>query len=354
MVSEAPKGVYRVAESVKGKATAKMKRTVIAASIVTCIIGLAGALMSCDPKQGSSLQLNPLRVQWGWIPDAHHAGFYVALEKGFYRRLGLEITFLPGRSDSNPIKAIVSGAADIGQAGGVEQIISAKSKGVPILAFAAIHRDTPHALISLERNPIRKPADLPGKRIGIAYGDAAELLFKAYLSRAAIDQKSMTFEPFRFDLQTLVDGKIDAITGFKTDQPITLMAQGLKPIVLSYSSIGIKSYGYTLFTTEEFRNKNPEAIVAFHKGSREGFEYAFAHPEEAIAITKKALAATFDNIAEQKKLEAVSILMLDPSGKLADWSLDPAMIRQVESYLKDQGQLKKVPAPESVFKNIDR
>ncbi len=309
-------------------------------------------LSSCKPEQGQDDHLRRVTVQWGWIPDGHHAGFYVALEKGFYKTRGLEVSFLPGGLDSNPIKSVVSGSADIGQAGGIEQLISARAQGLPVLAFAAIHRDTPHALISLERNPIRSVKDLPGKRVAVAYGDAAEILFKAFLAKGGVDPKSLTMEPFRFDLTPLIIGAVDAITGFKTDQPVTLKEKGLRPVVLSYSSLGIRSYGYTFFTTNEYRAKYPDVIESFYSASREGFEYAFAHLDEAIAITKKTIRASFSDVSEKAKLELESSLMLDDKGKLADWSLDPELVREVEGYLKSQGQIKAIPTPESVFQNV--
>ena len=295
-----------------------------------------------------------ITVQFGWIPDGHHAGFYVALEKGFYEKRGLDVEFLPGGLDSNPIKAVVSKSVDIGQAGGIEQVISARAQGLPIIAFAAIHRETPHALISLDKNPIRSEKDLPGKRVAVAYGDAAELLFKAFLAKARIDPKSLTLEPFRFDLTPLINGHVDAITGFKTDQPVTLKEKGLNPVVLSYSSIGIHSYGYTFFTTEEFRAKNEKAVESFYAASREGFEYAFAHPDEAISITKKALNASFNEETEKEKLKLESTLMLDENGKLADWALEYDRVKEVEGYLQAQGQLKDVPQPESFIQNIGK
>lgn len=325
------------------------------------IVVVVLSFLGCGERQGdspkslkASPKLSELTVQWGWIPDGHHAGFYVALEKGYYRARGLNVNFLPGGLDSNPIKAVVSKSADIGQAGGIEQVISARAQGLPVLAFAAIHRDTPHALISLERNPIRGATDLPGKRIAVAYGDAAELLFKAYLSKTGVDPKTIRLEPFRFDLTPLINGSVDAITGFKTDQPVTLKEQGLKPVVLSYSSLGVSSYGYTFFTTENFRAQHPEVVEAFYAASREGFEYAFAHLDEAIAITKKAIRSSFNDNTEKTKLELESSLMLNESGKLSDWSLDPEMIRKVEGYLRDQGQLKEAVAAESLFKNVEK
>ena len=322
---------------------------IIAAGLLSILL----SSVSCGRRQEKAPELRRITVQWGWIPDGHHAGFYVAREKGFYNARGLEAVFLPGGSaGSNPINSVMAKSADIGQAGGVEQVIGARARGRPVLAFAAIHRDTPHALISLASNPVRSAKDLPGKRVAVAFGDAAELLFKAYLAKAGVDPRTIGMEPFQFDLASLTNGRVDAITGFKTDQPVTLQEQGLGSIVLSYSSLGVTSYGYTLFTTEEFRARHPDIVEAFYAASREGFDYAFTHPDEAIAIMRKALGANFNESSEKAKLLLASTLMLDSSGQLADWSLEAEMVERAEGYLKDHGQLKEPVAPESVFKNI--
>ena len=93
-------------------------------------------------------------------------------------------------------------------------------------------------------------------------------------------------------------------------------------------------------------------MEAFYAASREGFEYAFAHPDEAIALTKRALNANFTEATEREKLKLVASLMLDQDGKLADWALETDRIKEVESYLQAQGQLKELPAPESFIKNV--
>jgi NitT/TauT family transport system substrate-binding protein len=278
----------------------------------------------------------------------------VALEKGFYQNHGLAVTLVPGGPEVDPVKVVASQTADIGQAGGIEQVIQARTHGFPILAFATIHRDTPHALISLERNPIRNEKDLPGKRIAVAYGDAAEVLFKAYLRKAHVDPASITMVPFRFDLSQLTNGEVDAVTGFKTDQPASLRVLGFPAVVLSYSSQGIRSYGYTLFTTEAFRGTNETVIQAFNSASREGFAYTFAHPQEAIAILKKWTKAGFNEKSERRKLELISTLMVDTDGILNDWNLDTERVQGVEEFLRGEGQLKQAPEIDTIFRNLPR
>ena len=135
---------------------------------------------------------------------------------------------LAGGLDANAIKSVVTGGAQIGQAGGLEQVVTAWAENIPITAFAAIHRETPHALVSLAKAPITKPSDLPGKTVAVAFGDAAQSLFNALLARHNIQRSAVDVVPFRFDLTPLIQEKVTAVTGFSTDQPATLEVQGLK------------------------------------------------------------------------------------------------------------------------------
>jgi len=312
------------------------------------VIGMAGCSKSESPPAGG---LEKFTLQLHWIPDTHQIGFWTALDKGMYQRQGLDITIHPGGLDANPIKNVVSESADVGQVGGIEQVITAVSEALPIKAIASIHRETPHALISLAQNPIQKPADFAGKTIAVAFGDTAELLLKAYMRQAGIKEDAVKLVPFKFDLTPLMTGQVQAITGFSSGQPATLEKLGYKPVVLAYSTAGIASYGYTLITSTSALAKKGKAIDAFVKASREGWEYVFAHPDEAVSMFKKRFGAEVDEKLVQRELSLIKPLMTDKEGKLATWKLDDSRVTGDMSYLQQQGQIKKPIAASAVFEN---
>ncbi len=119
----------------------------------------------------------------------------MALDKGFYREHGLDVDIHPGGMDANPIRDVVNGSADIGQVGGIEQVILAAGEGLPVKAIASIHRRSPHALISLSERPVEKAADLRGKTVAVAFGDTAEILLKAYLDAENVPLDSVKLVP---------------------------------------------------------------------------------------------------------------------------------------------------------------
>lgn len=317
-------------------------------TVVVAIVLLSGILFWVNtyiPRDREPSPLVDVTVQFGWLQDVHHSGFWIAKTKGYYRDVGLSVKLLSGGLGSSPIKSVVSGAALIGQAGGIEQIVAARSEGLPITAIAAFHRHTPHALISLDRNPVRSANDLTGKTVAVAYGDSAEILFRNYLQKTGTDPTRLNLVPFRFDLTPLMSGQVDAITGFSTDQPATLAAKGFKPVVLRYEDAGVRSYGYTLFTRSDTIINQPTVVWRFIEATRKGWEYALSHPEEAVDIMLEAFPGSLTREVEALKMKYVTDLMVDSGGKLASWGLEQSVLSEVLDNLKAQKQISSDIAP---------
>jgi NitT/TauT family transport system substrate-binding protein len=309
------------------------------ASLLLALVSLLTAACRSSDQNGPAANDARLVVQFGWLFDAHHLGFLLAEKRGFYDQEGLDVTLLPGGLDSSPVRAVATGAADIGQLSGAEQLLSAAQEGLPIVAIAAFHRHSPHAIISLSSNPITSPDSLVGKTVAVAYGDAAEFLFRSFLRQNKIQESQVHLVPFRFDLTPLRRKQVDAITGFLTDQPLTLKAAGLNPVVLSYSDFGVSEYGYMFATTRDQTTRNSKSLRAFLRASRKGWQEVFADPDGALGVLGSAVKGLDMNV-ERAKLLAVRRLMLE-NGQVSDWKVDKAVIMKTERRMVAFGALKK-------------
>lgn len=325
-----------------------LSKLAISSLLLAAMVSISGCNKNTPPAAAAPEKIS---LQLHWIADSHQLGFWLAMDKGFYVENGLDVTVRPGGMDANPIKDALSGAADIGQVGGIEQVCTAVTEKLPLKAIASIHRETPHALISLAEHPIREPADFAGKTIAVAYGDTAEVLLKSYLAKNKIPVDSVKLVPFKYDLTPLISGQVDAVTGFSSGQPATLEKLGKRPVVLSYASGGISSYGYTLVASDATLNKRGEAVARFLKASRQGWEYAFAHPDEAVSLFKKRFGDAVDEKLARRELELIRPLMTTTDGKLSTWKLDAARVESVIQFLVEQGQIKSPAAASAVFDN---
>ncbi len=317
-----------------------MKKSAFIFVLISFVLYSCNNNPNVSEKIKDNHKIKTCKFQLGWIPDAHQTGFWVAKAKGFYKELGLNIIIIPGGMDASPSRSVATGVADFGQISGVEQLLTAREEQLPLELIAAIHRKSPHAIISLA-SKIKTPANLKGKRIAVAFGDAAEIHFKNLIKKYNISETSVDLVPFRFSLQPLIDKQVDGVTGFSTDQPFILQSQGLNPAILAYKDFGINRYGYCLIVNEKFDISN-EIVTKFIEGSRKGWEFAFNNMKEAIEIMRQASNSTsLDQQIEMNKLNAIKSLMLDSNGRLLSWTIDPEMIRLSQQDMLTYGQLTK-------------
>jgi ABC-type nitrate/sulfonate/bicarbonate transport system substrate-binding protein len=307
---------------------ARLRGIAIAVFFSTLLLSHAACERSTDT---SDVQQRPLAVQFGWIPDTHHAGFWLAKNEGLYAEQGLAVRLLPGGSDASPLQAIMSGAADIAQLSGPEQLVRARADGLPIVGIAVFHRTSPHAIISTERNPISTPSDLVGARVAVAFGDTAEINFEALKRTLPLeDAAQIEVVPFRFDLTPLLRGRVDAITGFSTDQPATIASHGMVPIVMSYTTSGIRSYGYLFAVTEKTFETRQRDLEAFLEASRLGWLRVFDSPDTAVSLMVHESGNSLDAAIETQKLQSVRELMeFDEDEGLPEWRADPDILHEV-------------------------
>ena len=122
---------------------------------------------------------------------------------------------------------------------------------------------------------------------------------------------------------------MDAITGFATDQPFTLEAQGLTPVVMPYHQLGDRAYGYMFVTSRAFGGAHADVVTRFLRASRRGWNEVFAHPDQGKTLAEIAKRyPSWVLPVETKKLAAVRELMTK-GGPLDTWLVDVARVEEV-------------------------
>lgn len=222
-------------------------------------------------------------LQLRWFHQFQFAGYYMAAEQGYYRDAGLEVEIRPRSKERiYPLDEVLSGRADFGISDAA--LVEARSLGKPVVAVATIFQESPSVYLSLESSGINKPADFIGKKIPKTAGSQASAL-KALLAQEHLLQK-VKFVDSTYDYKKLISGEIDVIGAYRTDQPYQLKRQGYPIHIINPVDYGINFYGDTLFTSEDYLQKNPEIVEKFRKASLRGWQYALDHSDEAIAVIK--------------------------------------------------------------------
>jgi ABC-type nitrate/sulfonate/bicarbonate transport system substrate-binding protein len=277
------------------------------------IIGVL-AIVLATTVIGCSTPADKVTVQLSWFPSVEYAGFYTALEKGYYTDSNIEVTLVPGGPDINPLDEVQNGKAQFGITSG-DSIILAKAEQKDFVAVATIFKENPLAITSLSKDNIQRPEDLVGKTVGTYSTDLSnffDLPFLALLSRTNIDRSTMKYaviEDFQ-GANEIKAGHMDAMSGmFATDQQVMAQDSGDDVNFIYYKDYGYDVYINAIFTTEDFKNANPDLIRRFLSATMKGYQYALDNTDEAAGFAVK-----YDNtldLAYQQKVMKTQIPFID-------------------------------------------
>lgn len=230
-------------------------------------------------------------VQLKWVNQFQFAGYYAALEKGFYKAAGLDVVLRPNGYNGSfvsPVDAVVSGDAQYGISN--SGLVLDYLEGKPVIALASTLQHSAVSWIVLEKSGIRSIHDMVHKRLMTVFPLSESLELLEPFRAEGIDPKKLNLTQTVFDLQPLIDGKIDAYDGYVTNEPFLLEQKGIPCRVIDPRTYGIDFYGDVLFTSKKELDNNPERVAAFRKASMDGWRYAMAHPDEIIDLIIKKYA----------------------------------------------------------------
>ncbi len=246
------------------------------------VIGILGVIFfpKSSPKSDN---LTPFSVALDWTPNTNHTGIYVALQKGWYKEMGLDVKILP-YSQVSADTLVTTNKADVGISS-TENILAGTATGNPVISIAAINAHNTSGLIVLEESGINSPKVLDGKIFG-GFGLPYE---QAVMSRV-IQQDGGSGEFTNITLETaamqaLESKKIDFVWVYKGWEAVIAEQQGLKTKFFPITDFGVPDYYTPNITTgvEQIKNKKAE-LHKFIRSTAKGYEYARSNPKEAAQI----------------------------------------------------------------------
>lgn len=259
------------------------------------VLGMVLALLCAAdlrrPEAAAAAELTSATIKLDFIIGGKHAPWFVALEKGFYAKRGLNPTIQASTGSADTVRTIGAGGADFGFAD-IGTTIVAKSRGTPV-QIAAQFGYVPTTILWREDTPIKKLKDLEGKSYAISPGQAQWYLMPAYCRINKIDYKAIKIQETAAPLQpaALVAKKADFIVMYRAsnDEVAELAAakQGIKLNRIFMKDTGLDIYGTGLVVKEEDVKKRPELVRAYVEATLEGLRYARDHQEESLKILLK-------------------------------------------------------------------
>lgn len=273
--------------------------------LIYLLLGLAVSLSACG-SSGSANDAGAIRkikLPMGYIPNIQYAPFYVAVEKGYFAKEGIEIEF-DYSFETDGVALVGAGELPFAVASG-EQVLLARAQGLPVVYTFAWYQQYPISVISSPDMNIKTPADLRGKTIGLPglFG-ASYIGLDALLFSAGLTPADVTLEPIGFNqVEAFSTGKNKIVVAYTGNEPVQLQAQGLKLTELRVADY-VQLTANGIISSERTIKEDPDLVKAMSRALAQGIQDTIANPEEAYQISTKFV----DNLADMDKKVQMQVL----------------------------------------------
>ena len=288
----------------------------------TILRGLVAAL-AIAPFTAAAQDLTPVKFTLDWKFEGPSAGFFLALDRGYFKEEGLDVAIDSGAGSRESIPRVATGTYDMGF-GDINALAKFldEDPDAKVKAVMVVYDQPPFAVIGRKSQGVTQdPKSLEGKTLGAPPPDAAFGQWAAFKEAASIDDSGITIESVGFPVREpmLAQGKVDAIFGYAFSSVLNLKANGVPaddivPIMMSEN--GLDLYGNAIMVNTDWAEANPDAVKGFVRALAKGFKDAIANPGEGVeavvkrnqildpAIEKERLQMAIDmNIATPYALE---------------------------------------------------
>jgi diguanylate cyclase (GGDEF)-like protein/PAS domain S-box-containing protein len=250
-------------------------------------------------------QRDVVDLQLRWHHQFQFAGYYAAVEKGFYEEEGLQVNLRAGDPQHQPVPEVLAGHAQYAE--GNSEVLYQRLQGKPLVALAAIFQHSPSVLLTRKDSGIASVHDLIGKKV-MLMNMTEDADFLTMLSNEGFSLSLVNVIPSSYDLNDLISGKVDAFNSYATNEPYFLKQRNIPYNVIDPRTYRIDFYSDILFTSEAELRDHPNRVAAMRRATLKGWQYAMDHPEEIIDLlidkyhVEKTRAHLEFEAAEMRKL----------------------------------------------------
>jgi putative hydroxymethylpyrimidine transport system substrate-binding protein len=310
----------------------------LAAVLAATAIGACGG-GGAEPgaPEGASLVLD-------FTPNAVHSGIYAAQARGYYRDAGVELRVQePGDSTDAP-KLLEAGRTDFAILD-IEDLGIARERGLDIVGVAPIVSAPLASVIARSDGPVRRPRDLEGRMAGVTGLPSDDAVLDSEVAGdggdpAKVDRITIGFNA----VASLAAGRIDAATGFRNAEAVTLRRRGVPVRVFRVDRFGAPRFPeLVLCTSESTLRSRPTLVRSVVRATARGYRFVLSHPRQGLADLLSGTAG-LDRGSEAAQLR-VLLPAFPPVGRFV-----PSALRQWAGWALAHGILRRPLDPATAFR----
>jgi len=318
---------------------------------------VAAALVSATMFAAPARAETDIKFTLDWKFEGPAAGFFMAMDKGYFKEAGLNVTIDTGNGSVEAIPRVATGAYQMGF-GDINSLIKFLDTDPTqkIKAVMVVYERPPFAIIGRKSLGVTEdPKSVEGRKLGAPPPDGAFAQWPAFVQAAGIDASKVTIESVGFPVREpmLAQGQVDGIFGFAFSSVLNLKAQGVAADDIStilMAEHGLDLYGNSILVNTDFAAANPDAVKGFLKALAKGFADAVADPVAgAEAVLKRNEVLKKD--IEVERLKMANDLNIKTPYVVANGfgGLDPAKLAKSIEYLTVSMKLTGNVKAEQIF-----
>jgi len=312
---------------------------------------ILGAGIALALGAGMAQAADTVTLQLKWVTQAQFAGYYVALDKGFYSDENLDVTIKSGGPDIAPEQVIAGGGADV-IVDWMAAALAARERGLPLVNIAQPFKQGGLELTCLKSNGISSPADFPGHTLGVwFFGN--EYPFYAWMAKLGFSTdggaNGVTVLKQAFNVDPLLQKQADCISVMTYNEYGQVLDAGIKPdqlVTFNYLQQGVGMLEDGLYVLAP-KLKDPafsDKMVRFVRASMKGWKWAESNPDAAAEIVIANDESGAQTLEHQKYMMGeVAKLTAGSNGTLDPKDYDQTVATLLSAVSKDNPAITKAP-----------
>ena len=246
------------------------------------LAGAAAGVAAAGLPRLARAQDAEVALQLSWLHSVQFAGSYIAEERGWWAENGLDVSLLQGGPNAPVEPPVISGTALVGISA-ADYTAAAVEQGAPFRILMVAMQKNPFVIASLPDNPVNAPADLEGKRIGMALANTPVL--QALCTLNDVDIEAIEIVPTQYAAQPLLAGEVDGLLCWETDLPVAMAIQGVEAVTMLMADHGYAVHSQTYIATEDSLANRRDEIVGLIAGEVRGWDAYREDTAAAAALT---------------------------------------------------------------------
>ena len=242
----------------------------------------AAPATTAAPTTTAAPALKDVNFQLSWFDSVQFGGSYVADERGYYERFGLDVSLIPGGPGVSPDAAVAAGQSIMGisAANFAGQSVA---DGAPFKIVAVAMQRNPFVFASLTDNPINQPKDLEGTKLGMAFNNQLDLELLASLN--GVDLSKVEVITSDYDPAPLVNGEVDSLLCWLTDLPVAMTVAGIDNTTMLFADYGYAVHSQTYIVNDDTLANDRDSVIGLLKGEILGWQDHKSDPAGAAKLT---------------------------------------------------------------------